>query len=234
MSIFSGIREELKRHANPERAEQEKRYFRESVKTRGVRLYDARKVARDIFKKHNEELDMKKTLNMAGRLLKTGYFEEGVVGFELLGKFKGQFGRKTFFVFREWLEKYIGNWAHCDELSSHHIYECVKKDPKLLEELYAMTYSPNRWVRRSSAVSLVIAGRRGEFRKDIFRTADKLMEDRDDMVRKGVGWLLKEASKSWPNEVTEFLLRWKGKTSRLVLRYASEKLDKKQRNLVLG
>jgi 3-methyladenine DNA glycosylase AlkD len=46
------------------------------------------------------------------------------------------------------------------------------------------------------------------------------------MVRKGVGWLLKEASKEYPDEVRGYLLRWRERTSALVLRYASEKLPR--------
>ncbi|HIH89089.1 TPA: DNA alkylation repair protein, partial [Candidatus Bathyarchaeota archaeon] len=67
-----------------------------------------------------------------------------------------------------------------------------------------------------------------------FRIADRLMEDRDDMVQKGVGWLLKEASKKHPNEVREYLIKWRPKTSGLVLRYASEKLPLDKRVLKRG
>jgi len=59
---------------------------------------------------------------------------------------------------------------------------------------------------------------------DVFRVADGLMEDHDDMAQKGVGWLLKEASKKHPDEIRAYLITWKPKTNSLILRYASEKL----------
>ena len=62
--------------------------------------------------------------------------------------------------------------------------------------------------------------------EEAFTVADRLMEDDDDMVQKGVGWLLKEASKKNPEEVRSYLLNWRDRTSALVLRYASEKLPK--------
>ncbi len=66
---------------------------------------------------------------------------------------------------------------------------------------------------------------------DVFRVADRLMTDGDDMAQKGVGWMLKEASKKHPDEVREYLLRWREKSPALILRYASEKLPKGKRVL---
>ena len=80
-------------------------------------------------------------------------------------------------------------------------------------------------------MSLVPIARKGEMLDEIFRIADRLMIDGDDMVQKGVGWLLKEASRKHPNEVREYLLKWRERTSALVLRYASEKLPKDKRVL---
>jgi 3-methyladenine DNA glycosylase AlkD len=67
--------------------------------------------------------------------------------------------------------------------------------------------------------------------EEAFTIADRMMEDDDDMVQKGVGWLLKEASKKNPEEVRGYLLKWRDKASALVLRYASEKLPKDRRVL---
>ena len=54
------------------------------------------------------------------------------------------------------------------------------------------------------------------------------------MVQKGVGWLLKEASKKHPKEMREYLIKWKPKTSALILCYASEKLPNDKRVLKRG
>jgi len=63
-------------------------------------------------------------------------------------------------------------------------------------------------MRRASAVSLIVQARRELFLKDIFDIADLLLIDTDDMVQKGYGWMLKEASKShnkWYFAKKEFL-----------------------------
>ena len=56
----------------------------------------------------------------------------------------------------------------------------------------------------------------------------------EDMVQMGVGWLLKEQSAHYPDEVVDYLKSWTASTSRLVLRYASEKLPPERRREVFG
>lgn len=56
---------------------------------------------------------------------------------------------------------------------------------------------------------------------------------KDDMNQKGLSWLLKETTRKHEKEVVKFLLKWKTKTSRLVLRYATEKVSISNRKLVL-
>jgi len=83
-------------------------------------------------------------------------------------------------------------------------------------------------------VSVVVPARRGMYLTESFRVADKLMADEEDMVRKGVGWLLKEHTAHQPDEVVDYLKSWTARTSRLVLRYATEKLPPERRNEVLS
>ncbi|MBU4298573.1 DNA alkylation repair protein, partial [Patescibacteria group bacterium] len=56
-----------------------------------------------------------------------------------------------------------------------------------------------------------------ETRKLAESFAKKLIQDEDDMVQKGVGWLLKEAGGRFPDETVKFLMKWRQKIPRLVL-----------------
>ena len=73
-------------------------------------------------------------------------------------------------------------------------------------------------------------GRNTEF---IFGIAESLIEDADEMVRKGVGWLLKETYPKKPRETVDFLLARSNRMPRLVVRYAAEKMSKADRALVM-
>ena len=77
-------------------------------------------------------------------------------------------------------------------------------------------------MRRAAAVSLVVPAKRGEFLDDALAIADLLLVDADDMVRKGYGWLLKEASRRHRDEVYEFVLARRDVMPRTALRYAIE------------
>ena len=104
------------------------------------------------------------------------------------------------------MNKYISNWASCDTLCNHAVGSFIVRYPEYLERLKGWTASPNRWVKRAAAVSLIVPARNGEFLADIFEIADLLLLDKDDLVQKGYGWMLKEASRRHQQEVFEYVL----------------------------
>jgi len=63
----------------------------------------------------------------------------------------------------------------------------VAKYPESIEEIVNWTESPNRWMKRAAAVSLIIPAKHGQFLPEIIRIADRLLLDKDDMVQKGYG-----------------------------------------------
>ena len=81
-------------------------------------------------------------------------------------------------------------------------------------------------MRRASAVSLIVPAKHGKFLKESIEIADLLLTDRDDMVQKGYGWLLKEASRKHTNEVFAYVLKNKRRMPRTALRYAIELMPK--------
>ena len=57
------------------------------------------------------------------------------------------------------------------------------------------------------------------------------MLDSEKVVHQGVGWLLRELWKKSSKEAEDFLYKWKDKAPRLVIQYATEKIDKKKRKI---
>ncbi len=53
--------------------------------------------------------------------------------------------------------------------------------------------------------------------------------DKDDMVQKGYGWMLKEASKKHQAEVFDYVMKRKAEMPRTALRYAIEKMPAEMR-----
>jgi hypothetical protein len=69
---------------------------------------------------------------------------------------------------------------------------------------------------------------------EITKLSDRLLSDEDDMVRKGLGWLLRETAKAAPARTTHYLMRIRTRTPRLVLRTACETLPPAMRKRILA
>jgi 3-methyladenine DNA glycosylase AlkD len=149
-------------------------------------------------------------------------------------RFAKQCGAREFQLFTRWLDRYVDNWGLTDGVSLWLLGASIANDPSLIDKLDSWTRSKNRWKRRAAAVALVYSAKRGEHTGAILRIAAPLIEDDDDMVQKGVGWLLKETYPKKPKEVVRFLVANRAKTTRLVLRYACEKMTAADKTRVLA
>jgi 3-methyladenine DNA glycosylase AlkD len=79
-------------------------------------------------------------------------------------------------------------------------------------------------VRRAAAVTLIVPAKHGKFLKEAFAIADILLQDKEDLVQKGYGWLLKEASRLHHKEVFDYLMKHRDAMPRTAFRYALEKM----------
>jgi len=231
--VLPDIRKDLKKSSSRKMKEAQERFFKEEVTFIGCKLSDVRVVAKKYSKLMKEDgCAYEDFLKVAEELLNKDSFEERTIAFHMVERMKKHFRKSDFKLFERWLNKYVTNWAHTDHIAPHIIGEMVEKWPELQADVFKWTKSKNRWIRRAAAVTYVIHGRRGRFHEQIFKTAKAMMGDSDDMVQKGVGWMLKEASNADEEAVVK-LPRTK-KTSRLILRYATEKVSPKNRKLVLS
>lgn len=151
------------------------------------------------------------------------------IGLFLTEKQKKNFNKKTFDLFESWLEKYIKNWAHCDELCPHCIGIVIEKFPELIPKVIQWSKSDNMWLRRASAVSFVLIARKKDYSKELIQIAGILLNEKEDLVQKGIGWTLREAAKANKKNIHEFLKKNKDFLPRTTLRYAIEKFSEKEK-----
>jgi 3-methyladenine DNA glycosylase AlkD len=135
-----------------------------------------------------------------------------------------QYVPDDFKTFEIWVNKYVNNWAACDTLCNHAVGTFIEMYPAYLSGLKRWAKSENRWVKRASAVTLIVPARKGLFIDDIFEIADLLHSDPDDMVQKGYGWMLKAASQAHQEKVFNYVMSKKATMPRTSLRYAIEKM----------
>jgi 3-methyladenine DNA glycosylase AlkD len=199
------------------------RYFREDVKIYGIKSSEVGIVSKEYYKKIADK-SKKNVFALCEDLWKSGMMEESFIACNWSYNVRKEFTRDDFVIFEDWVNKYINNWASCDTFCNHTVGAFIDMYPEFLEELKKWANSKNRWVKRASAVSLIIPGKKGRYLKDIFQIADILHADKDDMVQKGYGWMLKVASQAHQQEVFEYVLSKKSTMPRTALRYAIEKM----------
>ena len=222
-SIVDQIREELKQNADEKLKKSGERFFKEKVKMYGMKTALGIQIGKKYWKEIQDK-DKKEIFAMCEELWKSGYMEESFIACNWSYSLSKQYEEKDFALFEKWVKTYISNWASCDTLCNHTIGTFVDMYPKYLENLKSWARSENRWVKRASAVTLIVPARHGKFLKDIFEIANILLLDSDDLVQKAYGWMLKAASESHQKEVFEYVMKNKTIMPRTALRYAIEKM----------
>lgn len=207
-------------------------YFKEPVVCYGVQTPEVHKVAQRHFA-GVKRLGKSGTFGLCEELLKSDYMEEAFIAFDWSYRWRGKYEQADFGVFESWLSRYVNNWAKCDSLCNHSIGAFVQKYPQYVERLKQWARAENRWLRRASAVTLVVPARRGKFLNDVFDIADILLTDRDDLVQKGYGWLLKEAARTHQAEVFDYVMRNRKVMPRTALRYAIEKMPQEMKRAAM-
>jgi len=205
------IRKELKANIDAEYKKGEIKFFKEKIKTYGVRTPAVRKIAGKYFLPI-KNLGKKKIFALAESLLESGYSEEATIAFEWALRLKKQYQKPDFKIFESWLKKYVSNWAKCDDFCSHAFAELILQFPKFLPKLNVWAKSKNRWLKRASAVILIYPIKKDkQFLNKVFEICSILLEDKDDLVQKSYGWLLKETSNLYQKQVFGYVMRKKAK-----------------------
>lgn len=222
-NIIENLRQELIKNANEKTRLSGERFFKEDVKLYGIKSADVSRISKEHYKNITDK-SKSHIFSLCNELWKSGYMEESFVACNWAYNVRKQFEPDDFDIFEKWVSTYVGNWASCDTLCNHTVGTFVEMYPEYLSGLKKWAQSKNRWVKRASAVSLILPARRGKFLEDIFIIADILHSDKDDMVQKGYGWMLKAASEAHQIDVFNYVMRKKNTMSRTSLRYAIEKL----------
>ncbi|SKB81890.1 DNA alkylation repair protein [Daejeonella lutea] len=117
----------------------------------------------------------------------------------------------------------INNWDLVD-LGCLYMTGCYLHD-KQREILYQLAASENLWERRTAILSTCYFIRKGET-DDTFKLAELLLGDKEDLIHKATGWMLRFAGDKQPERLLKFLDNYAATMPRTMLRGAIEKYDK--------
>ena len=209
------------------------RFFKHEVQSRGWRTAELRKVARRFRRTIVNEFGVDYLVKVADELFVGAVLEERAFAVLLLEGMTAQFGRDEFRLFESWLDR-VTSWADHDALVHDLIGPMVAAEDRYLSRLPVWAKKKTIWHRRAAAVSLIHSTRQHKNFGEIQGVTELLLGSDDDMVRKGLGWLLREAAKANPDETVAYLMTIRDRTPRLVLRTACETLPVAKREQVLA
>ncbi len=227
------IRTALRRGGSREHAQGVQWFFKEEIRSHGWRTADLRRFARKTSRDIQKTDSLESLVQVADRLFTGDVLEEKVFAVLLLENSVAKFGAREFRLFESWLDR-VTSWADHDGLVHYLIGPMVAADHRRTARALRWARSKIRWRRRAAAVSLIRAARQKMFFPEIVRISEALLADQDDMVQKGLGWLLREAAKADPKTTVPYLLRIRDRAPRLVLRTACETLPAATRARVLS
>ena len=231
--IAAHLRTVLKNGGSAPHTEEVQRFFKHEVTSRGWYTAELRKLSRRFTKVIKSDAGLPYLIEVADLLFDGDVLEEKILAVFLLERDVASFSDREFRLFERWLAR-VGSWADHDNLAHNLIGPMLVGNAARQQRAFLWAKSKNKWHRRAAAVSLIRAARLKQSFAQIKRVTAQLLGDDDDMVQKGLGWLLREAAKADPQTTIPFLIGLRNRAPRLVLRTACETLRPAERARVLG
>ncbi len=222
---LKAIRDSLMLVATAEKRKSIAQFFKHEIKCLGVGNPQTQTIGRQIIQRLKDE-DKSVVFDLADSLFQTGFIEEALLAAQLVFSRKKEFEPSDFKIFENWISKYVSNWAVCDTFCNQTIGTFIMAYPEFVLDVKQWSVNENLWMRRACAVSFIYPAKKELYTEDQLEIALALLEDDEDMVQKGYGWMLKVLSQKQTLLVFEFVERYKDRMPRTALRYAIEKMPK--------
>jgi 3-methyladenine DNA glycosylase AlkD len=231
--IADHIRRVLKDGGSAPHSEDVQRFFKEEIQSRGWYTAELRRFSVRFRRAIARQRGMDFLVEVADQLFSGQVLEEKVTAVFMLEKQTEDFGEGEFRLFASWVDR-VTSWADHDALAHYLLAPMVAAKPARCREVFRWAKSRNRWRRRAACVALIRGARERRLFAEIVRLSNRLLHDEDDMVQKGLGWLLRETAKADPKRTVPYLMKIRKSAPRLVLRTACETLPVAVKRKVLA
>jgi 3-methyladenine DNA glycosylase AlkD len=230
------VRRELKTLARPTGDFDASRYFRADgdLGFYNVGTARLRAMAKAVYRSHHATWSLADAMDCAAALLTSRVFDAKIVAVELVACYRKSFNRRLLPVWKRWLSQgHASNWATTDSICGSLIGPLLFDVPDLVPKIAPWAGHPTLWVRRAAVVSLIPSVRRGRALDEAYDIAARLHPDREDLIQKAVGWMLREAGKADLNRLDAYLCKRGPAIPRTTLRYAIERFPVARRQELL-
>jgi len=231
--VAAQIRQALKDGGSPEHASGVQWFFKDEIKSHGWYTADLRRAMRHSRREILRGHDFDFLVQVADKLFSGPVLEEKVAAVFLVEKMDARFTDREFRMFESWLDR-ISSWADHDSLVHCLVAPMVAANPARVRSMFRWAKSRDRWHRRAACVALIRGSRAKMFFPEIVKLSNSLLADEDDMVQKGLGWLLRETAKFDAERAVPYLMKIRRRAPRLVLRTACETLPSSVKRRILA
>lgn len=228
---MANIYSELNKLRDLQKAKQLSRFFKtgngdygEGDKFLGITVPEIRKICKDYPVKDLKEIK---------KMLQNEFHEIRFAALVYLRRLYETAQRKKIFNFYLKNTKHINNWDLVDTSAPYIVGDYLLDKKSERKILYKLSKSRNLWERRVAVVSTWPILKTGDF-KDLEKISTNLLKDKEDLIHKAVGWMLREAGKVDEIFLRDYLDKNKNKMPRTMLRYAIEKFSNKDRQKYLS
>lgn len=228
--VYKDVVWDLKKISKSEKTEVLGRFFKcgkgeygEGDKFLGAAVPQQRAIAKKYFPEA--------TFEDVQRLLESKWHEHRLTGlFLLVYKYERARPEEQKKIYRFYLKNIhaVNNWDLVDTTAPNIMGRYLWEHPAERSILDTFAASKNLWKRRVAILATLAFIKHGHFHETIF-LAEKLLNDKHDLIHKAVGWMLREVGKRDEKVLTSFLDTHVRVMPRTMLRYAIERLSKKQK-----
>lgn len=213
-------------HENPDNVSRYAHFFREGYDAFGLTEEEVHALRDELVASY--DFGPEETAELGWQLFKLGKYEYGTVAILLLKEKKEQFSKEIFAWVKRWFDQGVDNWAHSDMLCAQIMPVFLEKELVQIEDFNDWRSSKSKWTRRAVPVTL-LALRNTEEPQSLLDYIEPLMMDSDRVVHQGLGWFIRELWKLQHEAVEEFLAKHKNSCDRLIIQYATEKMNPDQK-----
>ncbi len=227
---ITAIREFCIKNSKQANIDKYSRYFKEGFNGYGIdqKVFEAQ---RDFWiAEWKPEMNLSTYLELGDKLVQNGKYEEISFAISFLKSEQENFTPATFDRIGNWFDLGISNWANTDVLCMLVLSSFFVDKVIALEKLKEWTNAKSEWKRRAVPVTLCELVKVDLKPSNAFPLIEPLMLDKSEYVQKGIGTLLRGLWKKYPEPIEDFLYKWKDTSGRLIIQYATEKMEKEYRN----
>ena len=213
------IEAELERTGTSDRAEAEKRYLKSDLAFFGCTLGDMRRLTKAVDADERPSHD--ELVALVRELWRKPVFERRMVAVLLLELHAGDLDSADLPLL-ETLIRESKTWALVDGLAGK-VVGTIALRHRVKQKLDRWARDDDFWVRRSSLLAELEPLKSGASFRPFADRADALLDETEFFIRKAIGWVLREMSKTRPQEVYEWIAprthRASGVTMREVVKH---------------